>query len=70
MTTAFVLGGSLYHHFHGKDALFWAVLEGVAARVGEQLTEAERDDPAAELAAGERALAEFLDRLLGEPATS
>ena len=22
--------GSLYHHFPGKDALFWAVLEGVA----------------------------------------
>ena len=37
--------GSLYHHFHGKDALFWAVLEGVAARVGEQLAEAERDAP-------------------------
>ena len=29
--------GSLYHHFRGKDALFWAVLEGVAARVGQQL---------------------------------
>jgi len=46
--------GSLYHHFHGKDALFWAVLEGVAARVGEQLAEAERDapDPVAALRAG------------------
>jgi AcrR family transcriptional regulator len=29
--------GSLYHHFKGKDALFWAVLEGVGARVGEQI---------------------------------
>ena len=37
--------GSLYHHFRGKDALFWAVLEGVAARVGQQLLEAERDAP-------------------------
>jgi AcrR family transcriptional regulator len=37
--------GSLYHHFRGKDALFWAVLEGVAARVGQQLMEAERDAP-------------------------
>jgi AcrR family transcriptional regulator len=46
--------GSLYHHFHGKDALFWAVLEGVAARVGDQLAEAERDapDPVAALRAG------------------
>jgi AcrR family transcriptional regulator len=35
--------GSLYHHFHGKDALFWAVLEGIAARIGEQLAGAERD---------------------------
>ena len=37
--------GSLYHHFRGKDALFWAVLEGVAARVGQQLADAERDAP-------------------------
>jgi AcrR family transcriptional regulator len=37
--------GSLYHHFPGKDALFWAVLEGVAARVGQQLADAERDAP-------------------------
>ena len=37
--------GSLYHHFRGKDALFWAVLEGVGARVGQQLMEAERDAP-------------------------
>ena len=46
--------GSLYHHFRGKDALFWAVLEGVGARIGEQLTEAERDapDPVAALRAG------------------
>ena len=46
--------GSLYHHFAGKDALFWAVLEEVAARVGRQLAEAERDapDPVAALRAG------------------
>jgi len=37
--------GSLYHHFPGKDALFWAVLEGVSARVGQQLVDAERDAP-------------------------
>ena len=35
--------GSLYHHFPGKDALFWAVLEGVAVRVGGQLADATRD---------------------------
>jgi AcrR family transcriptional regulator len=25
--------GSLYHHFPGKEALFWAVLEEVGARI-------------------------------------
>jgi AcrR family transcriptional regulator len=46
--------GSLYHHFPGKDALFWAVLEGVAARVGEQLAAAEAGapDPVAAMRAG------------------
>jgi len=46
--------GSLYHHFPGKDALFWAVLEGIAARVGRQLEEAEAaaPDPVAALRAG------------------
>ena len=46
--------GSLYHHFPGKDALFWAVLEGVAARVGRQVEDAERDatDPVAAMRAG------------------
>ena len=46
--------GSLYHHFPGKDALFWAVLEGVGARVGEQVADAMRDarDPVAALRAG------------------
>jgi AcrR family transcriptional regulator len=46
--------GSLYHHFPGKEALFWAVLEGVAARVGDQMAHAERDaqDPVAALRAG------------------
>jgi AcrR family transcriptional regulator len=54
LAEAGVSRGSLYHHFRGKDALFWAVLEGVAARVGEELTEAERDapDPVAGLRAG------------------
>ena len=37
--------GSLYHHFPGKDALFWAVLEGVGVRVGERLAAAARDAP-------------------------
>src|SRR5262249_29815067 len=37
--------GSLYHHFRSKGALFWAVLEGVAARVGQQMMDAERDAP-------------------------
>ncbi len=46
--------GSLYHHFPGKDALFWAVLEGIAVRVGLQIAEAEQDapDPVAALRAG------------------
>jgi AcrR family transcriptional regulator len=45
--------GSLYHHFPGKDALFWAVLEGVAVRFGSQVADATRDaqDPVAELRA-------------------
>ncbi len=37
--------GSLYHHFPGKEALFWAVLEEVGARVGQQGMEAARDAP-------------------------
>jgi AcrR family transcriptional regulator len=46
--------GSLYHHFAGKDALFWAVLEDIAARAGRQLADAERDapDPVAALRIG------------------
>ncbi|HEY5989043.1 MAG TPA: TetR/AcrR family transcriptional regulator [Streptosporangiaceae bacterium] len=45
--------GRLYHHFPGKDALFWAVLEDVGTRVTAQVTEATRDagDPVAELRA-------------------
>jgi AcrR family transcriptional regulator len=45
--------GSLYHHFPGKEALFWAVLEGVAARFGGQVEDATRaaQDPVAELRA-------------------
>ena len=34
--SAGVSRGSLYHHFPGKEALFWAVLEEVAARVTRQ----------------------------------
>ncbi len=54
LAEAGVSRGSLYHHFPGKDALFWAVLEGIAARVGEQLLSAERDapDPIAALRVG------------------
>ena len=46
--------GSLYHHFPGKEALFWAVLEEVGARTGEQVTETMQDapDPVAALRAG------------------
>ena len=46
--------GSLYHHFSGKEALFWAVLEDVGARAGELGAEAMRDapDPVAALRAG------------------
>ena len=31
--SAGVSRGSLYHHFPGKEALFWAVLEEVGARI-------------------------------------
>ena len=57
--------GSLYHHFAGKEALFWAVLEGVAAQVGEQLADATRDvqDPVAAL----RAECLTWIRLAGDP---
>jgi AcrR family transcriptional regulator len=46
--------GSLYHHFPGKEALFWAVLENVGARVGQQGADVARDapDPVAALRAG------------------
>jgi AcrR family transcriptional regulator len=37
--------GSLYHHFKGKDALFWAVLESVGTRIGVQAAEEARDAP-------------------------
>src|SRR5262249_27147011 len=54
LTESGVSRGSLYHHFPGKDALFWAVLEGVAARVGQQMEDAERgaQDPVAALRTG------------------
>ncbi len=65
LAEAGVSRGSLYHHFAGKDALFWAVLEGVAARVGKQLEAVERDapDPVAALRAGYLAWI----RLAGDP---
>lgn len=46
--------GSLYHHFPGKEALFWAVLEEVGARVGQQGMDLARDapDPVAALRIG------------------
>jgi AcrR family transcriptional regulator len=57
--------GSLYHHFAGKEALFWAVVEGVGARVAGQISEAEHhaQDPVAALRAG------YLEwiRLAGDP---
>jgi AcrR family transcriptional regulator len=37
--------GSLYHHFKGKDALFWAVLEAIGTRIGEQITAEVREAP-------------------------
>ncbi len=46
--------GSLYHHFPGKEALFWAVLEDVGARVGQQGADVAGDapDPVTALRAG------------------
>lgn len=46
--------GALYHHFPGKDALFWAVGESVGARIGAAVIAAMADagDPVAELRAG------------------
>jgi AcrR family transcriptional regulator len=46
--------GSLYHHFPGKGALFWAVLEDVGVWVGQQGADLARDapDPVAALRAG------------------
>ncbi len=57
--------GSLYHHFPGKEALFLAVLEDVAARVGQQGEDVARDapDPVAALRAGGLAWI----RLAGDP---
>jgi AcrR family transcriptional regulator len=43
LTGSGVSRGSLYHHFPGKDALFQAVLEAVAARVGAEAEAAVRD---------------------------
>jgi AcrR family transcriptional regulator len=63
--SAGVSRGSLYHHFPGKEALFWAVLEEVGARIAQQGEDIARDapDPVATLRAG--ALAWI--RLAGDP---
>src|SRR5438874_10476379 len=63
--SAGVSRGSLYHHFPGKEALFWAVLEEVGARITQQGEAIARDapDPVAMLRAG--ALAWI--RLAGDP---
>jgi AcrR family transcriptional regulator len=63
--SAGVSRGSLYHHFPGKEALFWAVLEEVGARIAQQGEDIARDapDPVAMLRAG--ALAWI--RLAGDP---
>ena len=63
--SAGVSRGSLYHHFPGKEALFWAVLEEVGARVTRQGEDIARDapDPVAMLRAG--ALAWI--RMAGDP---
>jgi AcrR family transcriptional regulator len=57
--------GSLYHHFPGKEALFWTVFEEVGARIAQQEEAIARDapDPVAMLRAG--ALAWI--RLAGDP---
>jgi AcrR family transcriptional regulator len=54
LADAGVSRGSLYHHFPGKDALFWAVLEAVGARISGPVAEAMRDapDPVAALRVG------------------
>jgi AcrR family transcriptional regulator len=46
--------GSLYHHFPGKEALFWAVFEELGARIAQQEEDIARDapDPVALLRAG------------------
>jgi AcrR family transcriptional regulator len=45
--------GALYHHFDGKEALFWAVLEDVSVLIQTKVAEATADapDPIAELRA-------------------
>ncbi len=54
LTESGVSRGSLYHHFPGKEALFWAVMEDVGDRAGQQGEDAMRDapDPVAALRAG------------------
>jgi AcrR family transcriptional regulator len=37
--------GALYHHFPGKEALFFAVLERISVGIQQQVAEATRDTP-------------------------
>lgn len=57
--------GGLYHHFSGKEALFWAVLEHLEVRVAASLAAATRDvtDPTD----GLRASCLAWVRLAGDP---
>jgi AcrR family transcriptional regulator len=62
---AAVTRGALYHHFAGKDDLFRAVCEQVAAAVTDQVIQAAREEPDAwsRLRSGCRA---FLDACTGQ----
>ena len=63
--SAGVSRGSLYHHFPGKEALFWAVLEEVGARVTRQGEDIARDAP--DPVALQRAGAQACIRMAGDP---
>src|SRR5260370_40077882 len=63
--------GSLYHHFPGKGAVFWAVLEEGGARVGREGVEAApgAPDPGARLREGGPARSPVAARPGGRQAT-